>query len=101
MNSTLDEVLAEFLRLCDVALARASEVMHDLHRNGADQELHDAAALTVRNLERIREGAVAGRLLRPSGGAGLGLTREVGEWAEDRALLDAVGEAELFYRRRM
>jgi len=97
----MDEQLAEFLHLCDVALARANEIAQDLQRSGASQGKQEMAVLTVSILEQIKESALAGRLPRPSGGAGLGLTRGIGEWTEDEALTKAARAAERFYRDRM
>lgn len=97
----MNKELFEFVRLCDIAAVRATEVYCNLQENGATQQLRDIANITIKNIEKIKESALYGKLPRPSNGAGLGLTREVGEWTEDVTLLNAVRDVERFYRNQM
>jgi hypothetical protein len=88
------------MRLCDGAVEEAARLVQEYQREG-DSERLEMAELTLENLRGIKDSALTGILPRPSQGAGLGLTREVGEWAEGLPLMDLVEAVELYYRRNM
>jgi hypothetical protein len=97
----MDHALRAFMRLCDIAIGEADRVVRELQAQGAVEELQSVARLTLKNLQAIKESAVEGRIHRPSDGAGLGLTREVGEWASGTQLFGLVTDVEMFYRYKL
>ena len=58
------------------------------------------AELLIGTVKVMYEGVESGRLL-PSEGVGLGLSRAVGEWAEERELIEAAYDLEKFYREEL
>jgi hypothetical protein len=96
----MDAVMQEFIRLCDVAIDEAAKVVRELHTEDPDG-LIKLAELTLRNVRGIKESAVNGTLRRPSRGAGFGLSRAVGEWAEGTPLMAASRAVEAFYQDSM
>jgi len=97
----MDLAAQEFVRLCDVAIAEAMRVAEELRQAGGPGGSLEMAALTVENLQKLRQSAVDETLLRPSLGAGLGLSRGVGDWTEDDGLMAAVRQVERHYREKM
>ncbi|MCP2020404.1 UNVERIFIED_ORG: hypothetical protein J2Y76_001319 [Pseudomonas reinekei] len=98
----VDAAVIEFVRLLDVAIAIAEK----MKACTTDALIVESADTTVKNLRGFRDMAISGGLPRPSKGevpqgTGLGLTRGVGEWTEDDELLDAVYEAENYYKNLM
>jgi hypothetical protein len=84
----VDAILQEFVRLSDVAIEEADKMVLQLRQQNAERPLLNIAELTLNNLRRLKESALHGTLRRPSHGAGLiGLTREVGEWADGTPLM--------------
>lgn len=88
--------LKDFSRLLDEAIACAATLAHEA--TGSDQAwLAEDANSAMKQFRRIKAEALSGAL-PPSGGAGLGITRALSEWAPDD--LYAAGKAvEYFYRR--
>jgi aspartyl/asparaginyl-tRNA synthetase len=96
----MDDRMKEFLRLFDVAIAEASEMQRELQVARADQGLVDEATLTLENLRGYKDSAASGKL-GPSGGAGMGMSRAVGEWASGTPLMEAVRTLERYYQTQM
>jgi hypothetical protein len=98
----VDAIGQEFVRLCDVAIEEADKMVNQLRQQNAERPLLNIAELTLSILRGIKESAIQGILRRPSGGAGLmGLTREVGEWADGTPLMDAAYALDVFYQDKM
>jgi hypothetical protein len=97
----MDAALLEFVRLCDAAIGEAEQVVRQFRTQHAVEQLLAVAELTLENLKAIKDSAVQGRIHRPSDGGGLGLTREVGEWADGMRLMDLVTDVEMFYRYKL
>jgi hypothetical protein len=98
----MDAETKEFLRLCDVTIAEAERVLDHIHQGAANPALLDDVNLLIENLWALRKRAEAGQLIRPSRGAGFGMSRAVGEWAEGfSALMKAIYALENFYRDHM
>lgn len=87
--------IEEFVRLIDVAISRAEAVSAQAARAQSEWLVADAAAAKAQ-FERLKQQALSGELA-PSQGAGLGVSRALGEWAPDD-LLDAGVAVENFYR---
>jgi hypothetical protein len=96
----MDAALYEFLRLCDEAITEAAKMVRQLQIQDPDG-LFDLAEITLMNLQAIKATAMNGTLRRPSGGAGFGLSRAVGEWAEGTPLMAASRAVESFYQASM
>jgi len=96
----------EFVRLLEVAIAIAEKMKSDAIASGSTSWVSESIDVTVENLKGFRDTALSGKLPSPSKGevpqgTGLGLIRGVGEWTEDNSLLDAVYEAEDYYKKSM
>jgi hypothetical protein len=98
----MDAETREFLRLCDVTIAEVERALAAMQRGTADPAFTDEAELLLRNLMVLRRRTEEGRLVRPSRGAGFGMVRAVGEWAQDfTSLMRAAYALERFYQDHM
>jgi hypothetical protein len=93
----VDQHAQEFLTLCDQAIVAAEEIISAIDCGVFDSDLMEEASRTLEVLRVLRDRIVNGTLRRPSGGAGLGMTRAVGEWAEGTDLMRAVRALERYY----
>lgn len=97
-----DPQIIEFIKLIDVAIASTEQ----LKMNSENSKLVKNIDEAIQNLKAFCSMAISGKLPSPSRGdvpegAGLGLTRGIGEWAEDGNLLDAVYAVENYYKKQM
>ena len=90
--------LDDFIRLVDIAIAKADALATSVAGTANEWMATDAGTMKVQ-LERIKNEAIAGSL-SPSMGAGLGLSRALGEWAPDD-LYEAGVAVENFYRQHL
>lgn len=97
----MDAKLKEFLRRCDLAIQAAKDALHLLLGKQSSSSLVAAAEQAINNLQRLKETAEQGRLPRPSHGAGLGLSRALGEWADGTPLFAAACALEEYYSDQM
>lgn len=81
-------------------LISLAERVREQYVAASELTLAAQAELLIANLRVICEGVESGRLL-PSEGIGLGLTRAVGEWADDPELVSAAYDLEQFYREEL
>jgi hypothetical protein len=81
-------------------LIQIAERVHDHYVATFEVALAAQVELLIANVKVICEGVESGRLL-PSEGVGFGLSRAVGEWAEDADLVDAAYDLETFYREEL
>src|SRR5687768_12579687 len=77
--ATTDDKRQGLLSLLDRAIAEAEKAVRDGGEQGAAWLAEDAT-MTKRNLLHLRQ-RVAADELPPSGGAGLGISRALSEWA--------------------
>lgn len=66
----------------------------------SELELAAQAQLLIDTVKVMCEGVESGSLL-PSDGVGFGLSRAVGEWAQEHELVDAAYDLEKFYREEL
>lgn len=95
MSVTTDDGRKRFVALLDQAIAEAEKAAQE----GGEQALAwivDDAAMTRSNLLQLRQRVINGEL-PPSGGAGLGMSRALSEWAP-KQLYEAAKAVEDFYR---
>ena len=81
-------------------LIRLAEHARERYLAASEAGLAAQAQLLINTVKVLCEGVESGRLL-PSEGVGLGLSRAVGEWAEERELMEAAYELERFYREEL
>ena len=81
-------------------LIQVAERVHAQHVAASEMALAEQAELLIANVRLICGGVESGRLL-PSDGIGFGLSRPVGEWADDPELLNAAHDLEDFYRQEL
>lgn len=87
---------AEFIGLLDHAIACSASLSREMVDTENAWTAEDATTARTQ-FQRIRDAVLADKL-PPSNGAGLGITRALGEWAPDE--LYAAGKAvEDFYRK--
>lgn len=86
----------DFIRLLDEAISCAKSLSREVAATENAWMAEDAENAATQ-FERIKEEALAERL-PPSNGAGLGITRALGEWAPDK-LYTAGKTVEDFYRQ--
>lgn len=96
---TIDKKLSFFIDLLDQAITMVAAT----DTTGWSQGKLEQMNLLSTNLKKFREIAQSGKLPRQSRnevppGTGLGLSRAVGEWCEDDALLDFMRKVEDYYR---
>jgi len=99
---TVEATVEEFVRLLDAATTVAEEMKNA----SRDAFVIQAAEVTIKNLKGFRSLALSGGLPRPSKdeiaqGAGLGLSRGMGEWAGGGQLAEAVAQVEHHYEHSM
>lgn len=81
-------------------LTKLAERAREQYVAASEMALAAQAELLITNVRVICEGVESGRLL-PSEGIGFGLSRAVGEWAEDPELVNAAYDLEKFYREEL
>lgn len=87
----MDNKLAAIAKMIDDAI-RVAET--EAKKNAVLRESYELAA---KNLGEIKEGLLSGKIQRPSGGATLGVGRNVGEFDEGE-LYRLGNKIDLFYR---
>jgi hypothetical protein len=102
----IDASLQEFLRRLDGLISMAEEKQQRAKAAGAEAWLIESYNTLLRNLKVLRDTASQDKLPRRSRGetrpgAGLGLSRAVGEWCEDDELLDEVRNVEDYFRESL
>lgn len=95
MHPTVSQA-RRLVQLADVAIDAATKERSSAASAGESWLVEDCD-LAIANFRAIREQAISGRL-RPGGGAGLGITRALGEWGVSTALFEAGDALEAFYR---
>lgn len=99
----VDASLQEFIRRVDALISMAKGKRQQAIDMGEQAWIASSYDTFIRNLNALRDTANQDKLPRPSRGetrpgAGLGLSRAVGEWSEDDELLGAVRDVEDYFR---
>lgn len=102
----VDESTKEFVRLIGVAINIAGKMRADVVRSGVNLWMLESIDKTINILNGYCDTALSGRLPRISrgdvpAGAGISLSRGVGEWTEDDAFLEAIYSIEDYYKKYM
>ncbi|WP_431821930.1 hypothetical protein [Burkholderia sp. F1] len=103
---TIDTNLQEFVRRIEELISVANKKRQEVVSAGGGEWLVKSYDTLIENLVDLRSTASADKLPRPSRGetrpgAGLGLSRAVGEWCEDDELLDRVRSVEDYFRHTL
>jgi len=96
----MDNNLHEFIELLTKAINVANVKLERLQKEDSNKGLIEMAELTVKNLQDWRNIAVAGKLPRPSHGAGLGLSKHIGDWCNDE-LYELALDLDEYYQTKM
>lgn len=96
----MDKNLHEFIELLNKAINVAKVKLELIQKESSNKDLLEMAELTVKNLQDWRDIAVAGKLPRPSHGAGLGLSKHIGEWCNDE-LYELALDLDEYYQKKM
>lgn len=94
MKST---AVQQFVDLLDNAIYEARRIHIETQSTGGPYWLREDSERVIENLEAWKERATRGDLPR-SAGAGMGLARAVGEWAQGTPLMDAVYAVERHFK---
>ena len=81
-------------------LTKLAELARERFLAAYEAGLAAQAELLIDTVKVMYEGVESGRVL-PSERVGLGLSRAVGEWAEERELMEAAYDLEKFYREEL
>jgi hypothetical protein len=91
------------LKLMDRAIKIANEKAQyykNLESNAINIELQEMAELTFKNLNELKIEILNNNIPRPSGGATLGLSKNIGEWCRD-SLYEVAAEIDDYYKYQM
>ncbi|MFH1780584.1 MAG: hypothetical protein ABH841_01055 [Candidatus Nealsonbacteria bacterium] len=97
----MEKVLEEFILLINKALEVAMKKQQDLKDSNANIEVQDFMSLIIKNLAKIKDNTLSGKLRRPSDGASLGLSYHIGEWFQGEELNDLARQIDRYYKEKM
>ena len=99
LGELMDETLKTLVQLLDQAIGLAQD--EKKKASTGPEGIRAMADLTLDNIVALRLAASQGALPRPSKGANLGLSRNIGEWLEESPLLDMAYKIDNFYSTEM